>query len=196
MFEVIFGTIWTVFMAFFTFIFYSANTGTISVNGQIVSQEEFNLMIGPKIFIGIFWIIGLMVLFRGLKKVITNYKTEKYGEVCYGRIIDIFRSGAYVNNVPELKASISVYIESTGTMEEVSEVIGLATKRKYKIGDYVEGKYYNGDINITSYIPEAMIPSHIKSRFSTVNVNINGNDSIFIDGVEYIKKDSIGKNSF
>ena len=189
MFQVIFGLFWLLFTAFFTFISYAGGT-TISVNGQIVSQEEFNAMLFPKIFLGIFWAIGIIMIIWGLKKIIRNYKTDTYGEVCYGKIINIFNSGTYVNNIPELKARVSVYIESLGTLEEIEEVIGLATKKKYNIGDYIEGKYYNGDINIESYIPETMIPSHLRHTFDNVLVSTSEN-TIIVDGVEYIRKDSI-----
>lgn len=188
MFEIIFGIIWLLITGMVTLGFYSGTASTITVNGQIVSQEEFNLMLGPKIFLGLFWAIGIIMIIIGLRKIIKNAKTEKFGEVCYGRIIDIRKTGTRVNNVPELKAIVAVYIESLGTTEEIEEVIGLATNRKYNVGDYIEGKYYNGDINIDSYIPETMIPSHIQNRFKDL---IKTEDTITIDGVEYVRKDSM-----
>lgn len=192
MFEIIFGTIWLFVTGICTFAFYSGGAGTITVNGQVVSQQEFNGMLFPKIFMGVFWAVGIIVIAIGIRKIIRNAQTEKFGEICYGRITGIRRTGASVNGVPELKAIVMVYIESLGTTQEVEEVIGLATKRKYNVGDYIEGKYYNGDINIDSYIPENVIPLHIQDKFRNLNLNLNADeDEIMVDGVKYVRKDSI-----
>lgn len=190
MFEIIFGIIWLLITGMVTLGFYSGTASTITVNGQLVSQEEFNAMLGPKLFMGIFWAVGIIMIIIGLRKIIKNAQTDKFGEICYGRIIDIRRSGAYVNNVPELKAIVTVYIESLGTTEDVEEVIGLATKRKYQVGDYIEGKYYNGDINIDSYVPENVIPLHIQEKLKDLRISAN-EDEIMVDGVKYVRKDSI-----
>lgn len=190
MFEIIFGVIWLLITGMVTLGFYSGTASTITVNGQLVSQEEFNTMLGPKIFIGIFWAVGIIMIIVGLRKIIKNAQTEKFGEVCYGRIIDIMRTGTRVNNVPELKAIVQVYIESEGRLDTIEEVIGLATKREYNIGDFIEGKYYNGDINIDSYIPETVIPLHIQEKLKNIKINSAENE-IIVDGVKYIRKDSI-----
>lgn len=190
MFEIIFGTFWLFVTGIVTFGFYSGTADTITVNGQLVTQQEFNEMLFPKIFMGIFWAVGIIMIAVGVRKIIRNAKTEKFGEVCYGRITDIRRTGSAVNGVPELKAVVVVYIESLGTTQEIEEVIGLATKRKYNIGDYIEGKYYNGDINIDSYIPKDVIPLHIQDTFRNLKIGI-GEDEIIVDGVNYVRKDSI-----
>lgn len=190
MFEIVFGIIWLLITGMVTLGFYSGTADTITVNGQLVTQEEFNGMLFPKIFMGIFWAVGIIMIIVGLRKIIKNAQTEKFGEVCYGRITDIIRTGAAVNGVPELKAIVTVYIESLGITQEVEEVIGLATKRKYNVGDYIEGKYYNGDINIDSYIPETVIPLHIQDKLKDLRINANENE-ILVDGVKYVRKDSI-----
>ncbi len=190
MFEIIFGVIWLSITGLVTLGFYSGTASSITVNGQLVSQEEFNLMLWPKIFLGIFWVIGIIMIIVGLRKIIKNAQTEKFGEVCYGRIIDIMRTGTLVNNVPELKAVVQVFIESEGRLDTIEEVIGLATNRKYNIGDYIEGKYYNGDINIDSYIPETVMPLHIQEKLRNIKINTS-EDEIIVDGVKYVRKDSI-----
>lgn len=194
MFEIIFGVFWTTITAVCTFGFYSGVSGTITVNGQIVSQEEFNAMLFPKIFMGLFWVIGIFMIITGFKKIIRNYKTNAYGEDCFGRILNIFKSGTYVNNIPELKATIAVYIESLGIIEQIDEVIGLATKVDYHIGDYIEGKYYNGDVNVVSPIPENAIPGHIQYKLKELIPNVEDSNTIVIDGVTYVRKDSIDQN--
>ena len=187
MFKLVFGAIWLSFISVFTRIMYS-DTGTITVNGEIVSYEEFHAMLWPKMFIGIFWLVGILFFVSGLLEILKNYKTDKYGEPCYGRIINIFNSGSYVNGVPELKANIVIYLESTGTLEYTEEILGLATKISHSKGDYVEGKYYNGDINIISGISENMVPSYIISELNGLLKDDYTEDTIIIDGVEYVKK--------
>ena len=54
MFELIFGIIWTIITAFITFAFYGT-TGDVTVNGSLVSHEEFSAMLWPKLFFGMFW---------------------------------------------------------------------------------------------------------------------------------------------
>lgn len=187
MFKLFFGAIWLSFISVFTRIMYS-DTGTVTVNGEIVSHEEFHAMLWPKIFIGIFWLVGILFFVSGLLEILKNYKTDKYGEPCYGRILNIYNSGTYINDVPELKANICVYLESTGTLEFVDEILGVATKVPYSKGDYIEGKFYKGDINITSEISQSNIPSHIVSELSGLLKNDYTEDTIIIDGVEYVKK--------
>lgn len=191
MFEIFFSTIWLLITGVITFGFYCSGSN-ITVNGQYVTQEEFNAMLGPKLFLGIFWVVGITIFIIGIKRIIKNYKTNTYGELCYGRIINIFKSGVYINDEPQLKANIAVYIESIGIVEEIEEVIGVARRVKYREGDYIEGKYYNGDINITDYIPEGAIPIHIQDKLK--NLYTPPSDTIVIDGVEYVKKDSINQD--
>ena len=195
MIEIIFGIFWLTISSVFIFMFYSgAAGGTITVNGEIVSQAEFNEMFAPKLFFAAFIAVGVIFIFVGLRRIIKNAKTEMFGEMCYGRITDVFESGTYINDIPELKAHITVYIESTGTLEEVSSVIGLANNKKYNVGDYVEGKFYNGDINLTSYVPETLIPLHIQDKFQNININLKEQDSIIIDGIEYVRKNQTRTN--
>ena len=54
--------------------------------------------------------------------------------------------------------------------------------------DYVEGKYYNCDINIISGISENMVPSYIISELNGLLKDDYTEDTIIIDGVEYVKK--------
>ena len=187
MFKIILGSIWLSIISIFTKVMYSPG-GTITVNNQIVSQEEFNAMLWPKIFIGIFWLVGILFFVSGLLEIFKNYKTDKYGEPCYGRILNISNTGCYSNDVPELKATICVYVESTGTLEFADEILGIATKVPYSKGDYIEGKFYKGDINITSEISQSNVPSHIVSELNGLLKDDYTEDTIIIDGVEYVKK--------
>ena len=159
MFEILFGLIWTSITAILTFVFYSGTSGEIYVNDELVSQAEFNEMLWPKLFFGIFWAIGLFMIYWGLKRIIKDKKTNAFGEICYGKITDIFESGTYINEVPELKAQIVLYIPSINDIKIVSEVIGLyGLVYNYEIGKCVEVKYYNGDINFEKVLDIQDLP--------------------------------------
>ena len=192
MFELFFGIIWNVFMAVFTWVFYYSNTGTITVSDELVSQEEFSVVLMPKIFIGLFWAIGLFMMFKGIKKIIRDSSTNIKGEVCFGRICDIYKTGSSVNGRPELKADVIVYISSINETRIISEVIGF-DKNKYRCGDYVQLKYYNGDINFQGNIDNSIVPFHIQEELSKSlsESNLNLKDTIIIDGVEYVRKDPL-----
>lgn len=198
MFEIIFGSIWTLMVAIMTFLFYFAPEAAIRVNGEEVSQEVFSAMLGPKILFAIFWAIGLFMLFSGLKKVIKNAFTNTNGEPCFGRICDIYKSGAYVNGIPELKADILVYIPSINETQVISEIIGFDSF-KYPKGSYVQLKYYNGDINFIGYANQETIPLLIQdelAKLPTIDTTPDEipNDSI-VDGVEYVRKEPTEENN-
>lgn len=69
----IFGIIWLSITAFMTYAFYGTQ-GNIVVNGELVTTEEFSSMLFPKIFFGIFWIIGISTMLGGI---ILCFKKEK-----------------------------------------------------------------------------------------------------------------------
>lgn len=193
MFEFIFGLIWTLFMVLFTWGFYFSN-GNISVNGQMVTQDEFNAMIFPKVFIGLFWIVGIALMFFGLKKIIRNIKTSKNGIECLGKIIKIYPSGTYINGRPELKADFAVYLVMENKVEVISEIIGM-NEYKFPRGAWFKLKYYEGDINVGDMIREDEVPLNIVDMIdSTYNqqfINDIGTDEniIEINGERYMKID-------
>ena len=190
MFELFFGLMWTAITAIVTFGFYGT-TGDVYVNGVPVSHEEFSVMLWPKLFLGLFWVIGLFMIGKGLIQIIKNTLTKTKGEECYGRITNVYNSGAYVNDRPELKADFLVYMPSTQSTQMLSEKIGF-NRYKYPIGSYVRLKHYNGDINIEGIIDEYELPSDARHQFEEVPIADSiGEDTIVIDGVEYVRKDSI-----
>ncbi len=190
MFELIFGIIWIAITALLTFGFYGT-TGDVSVNGNLVSHEEFSAMLFPKIFFGIFWAVGIFMLFKGIIKIIRDTSTSVKGEECFGKICNIYNSGAYINGRPELKADILVYISSTQETQIVSETIGF-NMYKYRTGSYVKLKYYNGDINVEGIIDEFELPADAKYKFEKSQLfDSNAKDTIIVDGIEYVRKDSI-----
>lgn len=182
--EIIFGTIWTLFVAMITFVSYADTGTTITVNGTIVSQEEFSAMLGPKIFLAIFWLIGLSMIAYGIYKTKKAKDIENYGEVCYGRITKVYFSGTYKNDEPLYKANIDIYIFSTKENKTVSGDIGF-DKYLYPENSYVEVKYYKDNITVQRPIESEDIPLYAAEHI--INTE---NDAIIIDGVEYVRKSS------
>jgi hypothetical protein len=76
--ELIFGAIWTSFTALCTWMFYGFDGGTIYVNGEAVSHEEFATMLAPKLFMGIFWIVGITFIVVGVVKSIKKILKLSY----------------------------------------------------------------------------------------------------------------------
>lgn len=190
MFELIFGIFWTALTAILTFGFYGTGS-EVTVNGVLVSHEEFSAMLAPKLFFLLFWAIGLTMLAIGLKKIIRNTATNINGEDCFGKVCNIYNSGTYVNGNPEFKADIVVYISSIQETKIISEVVGF-NRNQYPIGSYVLLKYYNGDINVIGKADELIIPSYSKYELEKAQpTEMNIEDTIIVDGVEYVRKDSI-----
>lgn len=190
MFELIFGIIWTAITALITFGFYGT-AGDVTVNGNLVSHEEFSAMLWPKLFLGIFWVVGIFILFRGIRKIIRDTSTNIKGEECFGKVCNIYNSGTYVNNRPELKADILVYIPSIQETKILSEVIGF-NMYKYRIGSCLKLKYYNDDINLEGIVDEFELPSDAKYQFEKSQLcDLNTKNTIVVDGIEYVRKDSI-----
>ena len=154
MFQLIFGIIWTAFSVFMAFSMYNSE-GSIQVNGRPVSQEEFNQMLFPKIFIGIFILIGVIFMCIGLKKIITNILTHTVGEEAHGLVIRVYPSGTRVNGRPELKADVLVVVDNL--VNRYSEIIGFDWN-KYRAGDFVLIKHYKKDINIKGRIDRRNVP--------------------------------------
>ena len=156
--HLIFGIVWTVISGFVAVIMYSGDAA-VRVNGEFVSQEVFNEMLWPKLFIGLFLSIGIAMILVGLKKILTNLLTKIKGVETYGLVIDIARSGTYVNGRPELMAFILVPVNDE--VNRYSEIIGFDWNR-YRVGDFVLVKHYKNDVNIIRRVNGNTVPYHIQ----------------------------------
>lgn len=196
MFELIFGSFWTLFTAFMTFMFYGDTGGTITVNGVATSQAEFNAMLWPKLFFGLFWLIGLFMIFLGLKKLFTNYQTKIKGVEKDGYVVDVEDSGVRVNGRIYYDAKIVIQEDdySYGTYKDS---VGPDFE-KYPIGSYVRVKHYKKDINILESISEYNISESLKEYVETNYPNnfididnpvVDTADTIEINGVTYVRKE-------
>lgn len=195
MFKMIFGSVWLLFTSFIAYVAYGGNSSSISVNGQQVSQEQFNRMVGPKIFLGIFIAVGLWLFISGVITVFRNHQTNTKGRETYGVILAVMQTGCYVNNRAEYKAEVLTVLENN-TVETFEEIIGFSFF-KYKPGNYVLLKHYKTDINIVKVINPNEIPYSVLSLLeSTQNIlpvdddtyNETENDTIVLNGVEYVRK--------
>lgn len=149
----------------------------------------------------LFWIIGIFLIVRGIKKIITNKNTEKYGEDCYGVVKSIYPNGTRINNNPMYNVEVAVYIPSKQTMVSITEEIGM-NPGKYPLESIVKVKYYNNDINIKEVVDYNTIPLDIRDQFegyepsmgqtSNINTNTEAADVVTINGVQYKRMDSTG----
>lgn len=203
MFEFLFGAAWIAFTGLFTFLLYGVEGGTITVNGEYVSRAEFNSMLGPKIFIGIFFLIGILVCLKGLKKLIANKITKIKGIETYGCILNVYPNGCRVNSRSLYDADILILKEDR-TLEIFRETIGMKTDIYYP-GVFVKAQYYDKDANILQIVERLSIPNNILTDIELELENnpkyniyeIGGrnkisecnSDYVIIDGVKYKRED-------
>lgn len=116
------------------------------------------------IFFSIFYVVGIYLVVKGAKRVIADKKTEKNGEICYGRIKDILATGTSVNGRSQLKATVSFFIPSLNKTETLDEVIGFGYGN-YHEGAYVKLKFYNNDINILGKVEKNEVPQNVLNMF-------------------------------
>lgn len=198
MFELIFGSIWTGISVLIAIFMYSGN-GEITVNGVPVSHAEFEQMLWPKLFIGVFILIGVIFLIVGIRKLLKNAATSVKGEESYGIITRVACSNTYVNGQPIMDGFISVVVDDT--VQEFKESLGLNYK-KGGLGDCVRVKYYNGDVNIIETVLFEEIPYHMQDKLRSyheqsgisstaqhIDTHEPIGDYVVINGVQYKKQD-------
>lgn len=161
MFFIFFGAMWLSIIGVITFAMYSAPT--VSVNGQPVTADQFDAMLAPKLFLGIFWLVGIVFLVVGIRKLVIDTMTRVKGKLAIGMVVDILETGTYSNGRPEWKAKVMVAMED-GTLKEFSEVIGYDAN-KYSMGEYLEVKHYKKDINILGTTSPQRLPLRQQELF-------------------------------
>lgn len=116
MFEIIFGTIWTLFLAPFYYVFFT-NPNSVEIPAILI--------------IGLFSIVGIAILTMGIKKVMKKNKVKKEGFDCYGKISMIRPNGTYLCGRPQLDAEVVCCVR--GVPKIFTATIG------FKYGDYYPG---------------------------------------------------------
>lgn len=178
MFRFKFGLIWTLFTSIiFGFVIF-------------VPADERNgaeMSFGLGLFFLLFEAIGIFMLVSGIKQILKDKKTSKYGIEAYGRILRIFPTGASANGVPELQAEIGTYIPDTGETREFTEITGF--KPLYDVGDYLLLKYYEDDVNIVQRLEKNEVPVHFLEIINSKYLTKIDKDIIEIDGVKYKRID-------
>lgn len=183
MFKFKFGLIWTLFV-----------TPIFVLCLVVPGEQRGGVDMDPFLFIFfvLFELIGLFLLFSGLKTVIKDRKTKKYGVPCYGIVRSIQTTGSYSNGNPEYKAFLQIVNPENFQIEEKEEIIGF-NYNKFPVNSYINCKYYEGDINLESIIPENEIPGDIKNSLvpteqpqagPSLEVSTDG-EYVTIDGVQY-----------
>ena len=160
MFYLIFGTFWTAITAVITIAFYNAEG--VTVNGVWTPADEFAEMLAPKLFLGIFWAVGLIFLFVGIRKIVRNMLTATKGQETYAMVLDILPTGSSVNGNREYKGEFAVISE--GSIEYLSEIVGF-NKYKYQTGDILLVKHYKKDINFIDRVERHSLPYDVVEKF-------------------------------
>lgn len=177
-----FGIVWLSFVSIFTFVFMAS---------LFASGAPLVIGLGVGGFLSIFWFVGISMIRQGYKEYKANKETDLYGEECYAKIINVYESGSYVNDNPEYKADMIVYIPSNGEVLKLAETVGF-NYSLFKPGTIVSGKYYNGDININKESSGITLPYEADEKIKAFMKHYNISDPanvIVIDGVEYVRKD-------
>ena len=174
MFKLKFGIIWTLFTGAIGAVFLVTinNSGGITINDRYVQNPTLSDLWPLYLFLGIFITIGIALIASGVKTVIANSKTNKYGIERYGYITDILPTGSYVNNRPELKAIVTVIDDDFGNTNTYEEIIGFDCN-KYNVGDYIKVKHYENDINILHTLREDQVPYDKLDILSDKNIKEN-----------------------
>lgn len=181
MFKFLFGLVWT---AFVTPIFIMCLV--------VPGEQRGGVDMSPSLFIFfiLFESIGFYMLISGLKKIVKDNKTKRYGMQCYGIISEIRETGSYVNNNPEYKATLYILNPETNQVETIEEIIGF-DYNKYPINSYVLCKYYQGDINLENIISENEVPGGIKTYLVSAQKVLNYSSIEFSSDKEYVTIDGV-----
>lgn len=187
-FYLIFGILWTAITAFITITFIVASRIIqADLNAASEYPSDVNAVLIPVLgFLSIFWIIGIIMVIVGIKKEKRDKKTEQYGEECYGKIMNVYPSGTYVNNRPLFKADFKIYIPSERVVRTISEEVGF-NPVDYPINGYVKIKYYDNDINVESVISKNFVPT-------TIFEMLDSNVQVFEKNIKYENNNPIKRN--
>lgn len=175
-----FGCFWTYITAYITYMMYSGTATSISVNGTIVSQSEFNEMLLPKLFMGVFWIVGLITIIQGIRELIKYYIFNNNAIESYGLILE----NEELNNPnidDEENEDCIIYnvkmLIMKGNNYEVYTKKDVFTT--YPVGSLIELKYYKDNIEILNNINKEDVSDefieHIHSNYPEIEL-INWED--------------------
>ena len=88
------------------------------------------------------------------------------GETCYAKVYKFYP----INNYPDMEATqhiieFLVYLPSTNEVKKVQRTMNIL-KEDIRFGNYVECKYYKGDINLSDYLDYVEIPVFAQEEFN------------------------------
>ena len=180
--ELIFSIIWLIISNLFLFL--------------TDASEETPILFFTLIIL--YDISGIWILEKGIKKVIKNNKTKKYGIKCYGLILD-YNQTYRGNHTYKVKIK---YINPETNQEEKIKKITEFYPNKYPIGSYIVFKLHQEDIRIEKNICENNIPEDIRKKLNTGKripdilciEYKNNKEYVIIDGVQYKKVEKSKKN--
>ena len=120
--------------------------------------------------------IGVYCTVSGLTVVSKEKRTAKMGTRTFGRILDISATDNVVGSVPELIASIVVYVPTINKVYLFEENIGKGPS-KYDVGMYVVVKQYEDNVSILEITEKEKIPQSVVTMIN----NGNFKEDNFID---------------
>ena len=160
MFDIILGLFWT-FVSGICFI------SSISVAVQNPGDKDIIWAIALS---GGFVVIGVTFLIFGIKKIVRDKRTDKFGEICYAKITDVIFNGNSTNGVKYYDAYATVYVESKDEFVKTHDEIGK-DPMKYPVGSYVAVRFYEGDVNFEYSVPSFdALPMHIRDKFDSGSI--------------------------
>ena len=183
MFKIKFGILWTLFVT------------PIFIMCLVIPGEQRNgVDMSPTLFMFFmfFEAIGLYLLVSGIKQVKKDRKTNELGEITYGQIISIYGTGASSNGKDELQAEIKTYLPNENVIKSINEIIGFPPI-DYNVGDFVQLKYYEGDINIVQVVSENTIPNII---LTLLKEEFKKENTIIVNGEVFVKEQTENNNKF
>ena len=155
MFNLVFGLFWTIVSAI-------CLASSISVAVSDYNDKE---IIWAILLSGGFVVIGVIFVFFGIKKIVRDKRTDKYGEICYARITDVKYNGNSTNGAKYYDAYARVYVESRDEFVEAHDDIGK-DPMKYPVDSYVAVRFLDGDVNFEYVVPSFDgLPMHIRDKF-------------------------------
>ena len=183
MFETIFGAVWLIFTTICFFMFFSQTLSNSS------AQFSFNYLVMLSPFAIIFYGIGIWMFTKGLKKIIRDTRTNKYGINTFGKVLHIKTTGNVANGVPEFAAEIATYIPEYNDFMVITESVGFGNM-EYQPGTFVDLKFFNNDINVIKPMESVNISSVLRERINEqFPTEEDKPKEIYIDGVRYIRED-------
>lgn len=155
------GTFWCLFIIFIAFLQYNGTATNIMVGDKIVTQEEFNAMLYPKIFLLLFFLLGFSLFIYGIKTLIECYIFNKNAVQSYGLILSNEDSGKREWNADYPVYNIKILIMKDDNNFEVCVDNITSRLPVYPVGSLIILNYYKDKVDILGYTDRKDFPDEL-----------------------------------